>query len=107
MSKRKLARITGWSLILMALIAVFSLGFAYPEIYNPDHIGSTKDNLLQNEGLYKAMLAGILTIIILDLLVSYTLYQNFKDVNINVSRISSIIRIIYTFTSRPCNVLHE
>ncbi len=96
MNKRDLAKITGWSLILMALIAGFSLGYAFPEIYNPEHIGSIKDNLLHNEGLYKYMLLGILLIIILDLLVSYTLYHYFKNDNKDISLISTFIRIIYT-----------
>lgn len=96
MNKRDLAKITGWSLIVMALIAGFSLGYAYPEIYNPEHIGSIKDSLLHNDGLYKYMLVGILLIIILDLLVSYTLYQYFKNDNKAVSLVSTLFRIIYT-----------
>lgn len=96
MKKRVLAKITGWSLILMALIAGFSVGYAYPQIYNPEQLGSIKDNLLHNEGLYKYMLLGILLIIILDFLVSYTLYHYFKDDNKDVSLVSTFIRIIYT-----------
>lgn len=96
MNKRNLARITGWSLILMAIIAGGSIGYAFPEIYNPEHIGAVKDNLLHNEGLYKYMLLGILLIIILDLLVSYTLYHYFKNDNKKVSLVSTLIRIIYT-----------
>tara|TARA_B100000809_G_C14995338_1_gene479504 strand:+ start:289 stop:561 length:273 start_codon:yes stop_codon:yes gene_type:complete len=75
MNKRKLAKITGWSLILMALISGFSLGYVYPEVYNPENINSSKNFLIENIGLYKSMLFGILAILILDFMVSYTLYN--------------------------------
>lgn len=96
MNKRKSAKITGWSLILMALIAGYSVGYVYPKIYNPGQISSVMDNLLHNDGLYKSMLLGILLIIILDLLVSYSLYHYFKNDNKKVSLISTFFRIIYT-----------
>ena len=96
MNKRKLAKITGWSLVIMALIAGVSLGYAYQEIYKPDQVDSIKNNLLQNISLYQYMLIGILLILILDLVVSYTLYHYFKNDNKNVSFVSAILRIIYT-----------
>lgn len=74
MDKRRAARITGWSLIFMALVAAFSIGFAYSEIYKSEHVSSLKDNL----GLNKLMLVGILVILILDVVVSWSLFSFFK-----------------------------
>lgn len=96
MNKRKFAKITGWSLILMTIIAGFSLGYVYPVIYNPDQIDSIKTNLIQNIGLYQYMLAGILIIAMLDLLVSYTLFRYFEADSKKVSSASAILRITYT-----------
>ena len=96
MSKRKLAKITGWSLILMALISGFSLGYAYPEVYNSESINSSKNLLVDNLELYKSMLLGILVILFLDFVVSYTLYNFFKKDNKKVSLLSGIIRVVYT-----------
>ena len=103
MSKRRLAIITGWSLILMAALAGFSLGYAYPEFYQSDQIELLKDNVLNNLGLYRNMLIGISLILILDFLVSYTLYairytlyEYFKDDNRKISLISGALRIAYT-----------
>ncbi|WP_372367792.1 DUF4386 domain-containing protein [Candidatus Uabimicrobium sp. HlEnr_7] len=96
MNNIKLAKITGWSLILMALISGFSVGYAYQELYQPEQFSLLKDNLAQNIGLYKYMLVGILLILILDLLVSYTLFIYFKNDNKKISLVSAILRIIYT-----------
>ena len=97
MHKRKIALIIGWSLILMAIIAGFSLGYAYPEFKQSDQIDLLKDNVQDNLGLYRNMLIGIILIIILDFLVSYTLYKYFKEENRNISLMSGVLRVAYTF----------
>lgn len=97
MHKRKIALIIGWSLILMAIIAGFSLGYAYPEFKQSDQIDLLKDNVQDNLGLYRNMLIGIILIIILDFLVSYTLYKYFKEENRNISLMSGALRVAYTF----------
>lgn len=96
MNKRRIAVITGWTLILMAIVAGFSVGYAFAEFNLPNQIDSLKENILTNQGLYRNMLIGILIILILDLLVSYTLYEYFKDDNRRISIISGGLRIIYT-----------
>ncbi len=96
MKQRRIAIITGVSLIMMAIVAGFSIGYAYSELYKPEQLEFLKDNILQHKELYQSMLFGILTIIILDLIVSYTLYKYFEDDNKNMSFISGIIRVIYT-----------
>lgn len=96
MNKRKTAVITGSSLLLMAIVAGFSFGYAYPIFDAPAQGEFLKDNLLQNRGLYQGMLAGILVIIILDFIVSFTLYKYFEDDHKRMSIISGVIRAIYT-----------
>ncbi|MBI9068720.1 MAG: DUF4386 domain-containing protein [Salinivirgaceae bacterium] len=96
MNKRRIAIITGLSIILMAIVAGFSVGYAFAEFNLPDQIDFLKENILANQGLYRNMLIGILIILILDLLVSYTLYVYFKDDNRKISIISGGLRIIYT-----------
>lgn len=96
MNKSQIAIITGVSLILMAIIAGFSVGYAFPEFYQPGKLDLLKSNITNNQGLYKSMLGGILTILILDLLVSFTLYKFFKKNNGKLSIISSALRVIYT-----------
>lgn len=96
MNQRGIAIITGMSLIAMAIVAGFSVGYAYAELYKPEQIELLKDNIIQNKGLYQSMLVGILIILILDLLVSYTLFRYFETDNKKMSFVSGIIRAVYT-----------
>lgn len=96
MSRRNLALTTGISLVLMAMIAGFSVGYAYSEFYQLEQIEHLKKNILQHPALYRNMLIGILIILILDLLVSYTLYKYFENDNKRISYISGVTRFIYT-----------
>lgn len=94
--QRRMAIITGTSLILMTFVAIFSIGYAYSQFDHPEHSGFLKDNILNNIELYQGMLIGILTIIILDFIVSYTLYKYFEEDHQKLSMLSGIIRAIYT-----------
>ncbi len=96
MSKRRIAIITGISLIIMAIIAGFSIGYAYSELYKPEQLELLKDNILQNQELYRNMLIAIVLILILDFVVSYTLYKFFENDNKKISLVSGVIRVIYT-----------
>ena len=95
MKKRKIAIMTGISLIVMAIVAVFVIGYAYAEFDTPGEIEFV-NNILQNKGLYLSMLYGFLVIILLDFIVSYNLYKYFEDDHKKMSAISGLIRTIYT-----------
>ena len=96
MNQRQIAITTGLLLIIMAIIAVFSIGYAYTEFDKPEQFEFLKDNILQNRGLYYSMLVGILMIIILDFIVAYTLYKYFEDDHKKTALASGIIRAAYT-----------
>lgn len=95
-NQRRIAIITGISLVLMAIFGIFSLGYAYTQFDNPKQSEFLKDIILANIGLYQSMLFGILIIIILDFTVSYSLYKYFEKDNKTMSLLSGIIRVIYT-----------
>lgn len=96
MKKRRIAIITGISLIIMAIVAVFTIGYAYAEFDKPGEIELITNNILQNKGLYLSMLSGFLVIILLDFIVSYTLYKYFEDDHKKMSAISGLVRTAYT-----------
>jgi len=95
MNSRKTAKITGWSLVAMAVIAGFSLGYAYEEVFS-----SIQTENFQNAAgyfqLFQIVLLGLCLTIILDFIVSFTLYKFFKNDNRVISLISAILRVIYT-----------
>jgi len=96
MKQRKAAKITGVALLTMTIIAIFSIGYAYDQFDRPEQLEWLKNNITQNIGLYYSMLTGILLIIILDFIVSYTLYKYFEEDKRKLALLSGIIRAIYT-----------
>lgn len=95
MNPRKSALTSGWALIVMAILAAYSIGFALAE-FDLSQVEGLRDHLQSRVGLYRSMLGGIVAILLLDLLVSYTLYEFFKKDHRILSTISSSIRVIYT-----------
>lgn len=95
-NNRAIAKLTGYSLLLMAAVAGLSFGIAFPKIYNPTQIDAYQTNLIMNLQLCKFMLLGILIVLALDVLVAWTLYLYFKNDNIKLAQLSLILRIIYT-----------
>jgi len=93
---RTLAKIIGFSILLMAVVAGFSFGFAFPKIYNPGQLDIAQSNLIENLQLYKLMLFGIFLVLILDILVSWTIYLYFKIDNKKLALLSCIMRVIYS-----------
>ena len=81
----------------MAIVAGFSIGYAFAEFTPLDQADSLKEQILINQGLYRNMLIGIVIILILDVLVSYTLFEYFKHDNVKISFVSCVLRIVYTF----------
>ena len=91
MSTRTTAKITGWSLAAMAVIAGFSLGYAYEKVFS-----AIQTNAAGYFQLFRIVLLGILLTIILDFIVSFTLYKFFKNDNRVISLVSALLRVIYT-----------
>ena len=96
MNKRKTALLSGWALIIMAILAGFSIGYALPEFKQPETLGSLKDLIDTRQILYVSMLFGLLMIVLLDLLVSYTLYKYFEETSKKYALIAAAARILYT-----------
>ena len=93
---RNIAKLTGYSLLLMAVVAGFSFGYALPQIFDPAKMDSAQNNLMANLPLYKNMLIGILVVLLLDIVVSWSLYLYFKNDNKKLALYSFALRIIYT-----------
>ena len=95
MNIRTIAKATGWSLVAMAVIAGFSLGYAYETVYSAIQT-ETIQNAAEHFQLFQFVLFGLLLTIILDFFVSFTLYKFFKNDNRVISSTSAILRVVYT-----------
>jgi len=95
-NNRTFAKLTGWSIVLMTIVSGFVFGYANPKIYDPDNLDLLQNNLFVNLKLYNLMLIGFIIIILLDIIVSLTIYFFFKDDNSKLAFLSFLLRIIYT-----------
>ncbi|MFN8278707.1 MAG: DUF4386 domain-containing protein [Saprospiraceae bacterium] len=95
-SKRTSALITGYSLLLMAVIAGFALGYAYPAFNPMNQLDVATMLVSEHRILYMLMLVAMIMIAVLDVIVSWTLFQYFKDENHPLSLIASLLRVVYT-----------
>ncbi len=92
----KFAIIAGASLLLMAITAGFSFGYAHSQLVQLGDANTTLQNLMQSKGLFQAEILGWCLILILDITVSWALYRFFKSVNKSISALTAWIRIIYS-----------
>lgn len=91
---RKYALVTGYSLLLMALLAGYVFGYAFPKLYNFTNLNLSQSNV--NSLLYNFMMIGIIVIMLLDLVVSISLYKYFKNDNNKLALWAGFLRIIYS-----------
>ena len=91
---RKYAQITGYSLVLMALLAGFVFGYAIPELYDFTNLNLSLSKV--DFQRYNFMMLGIVMIMLLDLVVSISLYKYFKNDNNKLALWAGSFRIIYS-----------
>jgi hypothetical protein len=96
MKQRKYALIAGWSLIAMAITAGFSYGLAYSSILILGDPNETLVNLQSSSDIFIGGIAGWALIVVLDLIVTWSLYRYFAKTNLRLSMTTAIIRLVYT-----------
>lgn len=94
-SLRKLAVTAGFSLVLMALLAGFGYGFAFPKIVIPGNPRATLENLQQSEPLFRMVILAFVLILLLDVVVAWAFYFFFKPVDAALSLLAAWLRIVY------------
>lgn len=96
MNKRSFALFTGWSIIIMALVAGFVFGYTLPEFSSAKEGMSLQEFIESKQSLYFSMLAGLIIIQVLDLIVSYTFYKFFLQQHRKIAVISGGLRFLYS-----------
>ena len=95
-TNRKHAIIGGASLILMALAAGYAYGYVQSSIVVADDPATTLSNLKNATGLFGSGVIGWLIILITDLLVAWSLYRFFVQVDAKISLATGLIRAVYS-----------
>lgn len=94
-SEKRAGLIAGISLIVMAMAAGFAYGFAQDKLVDVS-AEIMKQNLLENQSLFYAVLAAWALIFTTDLIVSKALFNVFRHTNRRISAITALVRIAYT-----------
>ncbi|HEY9115981.1 MAG TPA: DUF4386 domain-containing protein [Bacteroidales bacterium] len=94
--EKKQGIIAGISLVIMAIVAGFSFGYAHNSLV-VDSPESTFTNLVVHKSLFYAELSGWTIIFITDMIVAIALYFFFRSTSQKISMVTAFIRIVYTF----------
>jgi len=93
--QKKQGIIAGFSLLIMAIVAGFTFGYAHTNLV-VDSPEITLQNLVANKSLFVAELCGWSIIFITDIIVAIALYFFFRSMSKDISLITASIRIVYT-----------
>ncbi|WP_346863189.1 DUF4386 domain-containing protein [uncultured Draconibacterium sp.] len=93
--ERKQGITAGISLVIMAIAAGFSYGYAHTTLV-ANSAENTMQNLLAQKSLFFAELGGWSIIFITDLIVAIALYFYFRSTSKQIAGITALIRISYT-----------
>lgn len=90
-----MALIAGWSLVAMAIIAGFTFGYAFQNIYVVKDAAATVTNLVHSESLFRMLIFSFVLVLILDVFVAWALYFFFQQVNESLSLLTAWLRVVY------------
>ncbi|PFA22705.1 MULTISPECIES: DUF4386 domain-containing protein [Bacillus cereus group] len=93
--QRKSALIAGTSLLIMALAAFFSYGFAHGSLVVQGDASATFHNIKSSNLLFKAEILGWVIILITDIVVAWAFYVFLKSINKNLSLLGAWFHLTY------------
>ncbi|MGP1673972.1 MAG: DUF4386 domain-containing protein [Candidatus Limnocylindrales bacterium] len=94
-SQRRLALVTAFSLLLMALLAAFAQFGVLKTLIVPADAAATTNNIAASSGLFGAAIAAFLIVAILDVVVAWGFYVLLRPVNKNAAVLVASLRIVY------------
>ncbi len=90
------SKLSGLSLIIMALAAGYAYGFVFNHFYVPNNPSQTVNNILALRPLFFSGVAAWCLILISDLIVSYGFYRFLKPIRPHYAIASGLLRLIYS-----------
>jgi hypothetical protein len=95
-SVRSAALISGFSLLVLVLIAPFAELYVLPKIIVPYNAIDTAKNILAHERLFVVGIFAYLVTFIVDIVLAWSLYIFFKPVNKYLSLLTGLFRLVYS-----------
>ena len=94
-SLRKAARVAGFGLLIMLIPALFTNFFVFPSLIVPGDAATTANNIMANEGLFRAGIGSWLIVITLDVVIAWALYVLLKQANKSLSLLAAWFRLMH------------
>lgn len=93
--QRKVALAGGLGLLLIALLSPFAFYGVIKTMIVPADAVATVTNLIASEGLYRAAIAALLVVVMLDVIVAWALYVLLRPVNETLAQLVAWLRVVY------------
>jgi hypothetical protein len=90
------ARVAGFGLLLMFILAAFVIFFVLEGLIVPGDAVTTANNIIAHEMLFRCGIISFIIVLILDLLVAWALYIVLQPVNKNLALLAAWLRLVYT-----------
>lgn len=90
------AKVIGFGLLLMALLALFANFFVIESFIIPGDAAATVTNLTDNELLFRLAIASFVMVLVLDVIISWALYILLRRVNKSFALLAALFRLTYT-----------
>ncbi len=94
-NRRQMAKLAGWSLIAMAIVAGIGYGYAFGAIYVKGDSAATLGNIQQQRVMLPTVITTYSIMLLLDVVVAWALYKFFLQDNPTLSRIAGWLRVVY------------
>lgn len=94
-NRRQMAKLAGWSLILMAIVAGIGYGYAFGAIYVKGDSAATLSNILQQRAMLPTVITTYSIMLLLDVVVAWALYKFFLPTNPLLAKLSAWLRVVY------------
>lgn len=93
------ARVAGFGLLLMAIVAIFANIFVFERLIVPGDAAATIANITADELLFRFGIVSFVIVLILDVMVAWALYILLKRINRNIALLAVVFRLFYTVIS--------
>ena len=94
-SQRKASLIGGIALFLLAVLAGLANFGVIEVLVTPGDAAETAKDLIASEALFRSGIAGLILVVLLDIVVACALWAVFEPVNRNVAIMAAVFRVAY------------
>lgn len=105
------AVVGGVGLLVMSAVAGFANFGGLERLVTPGDVVRSANDIAASEGLFRAVIAALFVVVVLDIVVAVALYRVFSPVSKNISLLAATFRLVYAAVflvavGHLLNVLH-